>query len=1068
MSSASKIFKEKLLKGYLDAFHLENMESIDEKWKIMKKWQNVYKKGVLHRTKETAVQGLFLSQVFGDVLGYKTFVDGVNEWNQYQEVKSVLDTSEADGGLGFFTSEESDVRVVIELKDANTPLDKKQNRSNHMTPVEQAFSYANKQGKRCQWVIVSNFVETRLYHSNSSLEYETFSIINIDEKEQFKRFLYLLNRVNLINKDGKSTIDELYLLNEQQGKDISNNFYREYKDIRNELWISLKDNNPTADELMLFSKSQKLMDRFIFICFCEDCGLLPEKVYYNLINNAKYSFDDSDNKMWKQLKGLFRSIDMGNAHLGINRYNGGLFKSDAELDSLVVSDGILERLLDLSEYDFKSDLNVNILGQIFEQSIGDLEEIKREISGSVEEGKGKQKEDGIFYTPYYVTRYIVEQTVGRFLKEEAEKIKSRMFENGVRTYNVKKESTKRYNKVEFNHFVLAPAEKEDETEEEYINRVAAEALNGDYWIEYENVLKNLKILDPACGSGAFLNACFDYLKEQMEYVLDMKMLFSGGQHSLFDIDAQILQNNLFGVDINAESVEITKLALWLKTAKKNSMLTSLDDNIKCGNSLISNAEIAEDLAFRWEEEFAHVFERGGFDIVIGNPPYGAMLSEAEKKYISKTFSTSEGKYDTYHTFFELGMKLLKDGGYLGYITPNTYLILENGTTKLRKYLFDNYTILNIVELFNVFSNAIVEPLITVIYKGKLLEEKVSVISVPRKTTLSSTFINDGKETLFSQSELKEREGYIFNFRETDTDRQLKRKIKIGSQRVDSLFNVTQGAIPYGKGEGKPPQTKETIKEKPYTKFYKEDESWVPYYKGVNINRYMDIWAGEYIKWGEWLCRPRTLDVWEGPKLFVRQTGDYPIATYIDGFKVGKNSIHSITPLPDNKNIDLKYLLALLNSKLMRWVFRNDNFHIVGKPLAETKAIYIKRLPIKVKRQNDIVNIVDVLLLQNENKISVINRFIKYINAMYSPKEMSKKMQEFYLYDYKTFLNELKKCKIKLMPKEQMELLDVFEEFTEKINQLDKEILKRENEIDELVYEIYEISPEEVAYILENI
>ena len=166
MSSASKIFKEKLLKGYLDAFHLENIESIDEKWKIMKKWQNVYKKGVLHRTKETAVQGLFLSQVFGDVLGYKTFVDGVNEWNQYQEVKSVLDTSEADGGLGFFTSEKSDVRVVIELKDANTPLDKKLNRSNHMTPVEQAFSYANKQGKRCQWVIVSNFVETRLYHSN--------------------------------------------------------------------------------------------------------------------------------------------------------------------------------------------------------------------------------------------------------------------------------------------------------------------------------------------------------------------------------------------------------------------------------------------------------------------------------------------------------------------------------------------------------------------------------------------------------------------------------------------------------------------------------------------------------------------------------------------------------------------------------------------------------------------------------------------------------------------------------------------------------------------------------------
>ena len=154
------------------------------------------------------------------------------------------------------------------------------------------------------------------------------------------------------------------------------------------------------------------MDRFIFICFCEDCDLLPRNIFQKLIDNAKQSFVFSPNKLWDNLRGLFSSIDKGNPPMKINRYNGGLFKPDPELDCLTIPDEALEKFTQLSTYDFNSDLNVNILGQIFEQSISDVEQIKNEISGEKTEGKGKQKEDGIYYTPYYVTRYIVEQTVG--------------------------------------------------------------------------------------------------------------------------------------------------------------------------------------------------------------------------------------------------------------------------------------------------------------------------------------------------------------------------------------------------------------------------------------------------------------------------------------------------------------------------------------------------------------------------------------------------------------------------------------------------------------------------------
>lgn len=623
MNSVAKIFKDSLIKKYLSKFTRDDIKDFDKKWKIIRNWRKSCIQGDLEHTKETQIQGAFMIQVFDEILGYSTATSTDNDFfNQKQEFKSALDTTEADGGLGFFSvmHRVNDVRVVIELKDAKKDLDKKQNRSNHLTPVEQGFTYANKNGSKCGWVIISNFVETRLYKNISSLEYETFDIRKMDNESEFLRFYFLLCKDHLINQYEKSLIDNLYEENEQMGITISNNFYSNYKTIRNDLYSSLKQSNPDVDELLLFTKTQKLMDRFTFIFFCENCGLLPQKIFQKLIDSVHNSFSFSPTKLWDELKGLFLSIDKGNPTMKINRYNGGLFKEDKELDRLIIKDDILERFTELSEYDFGSDLNVNILGQIFEQSISDVEQIKKEINNSEEQAKeksSKQKDDGIFYTPYYITRYIIEQTVGAYLNIKKEELKYLLFKDDTFRTEVYRESTKRMNSFEFKSWVEIPETKKDETEDEKLYRLATINLHEKYWQAYEEILKNIKICDPACGSGAFLNQCFDYLHEEMNFVLDMKRQFNKGQLSLFDIDKEILQNNLFGVDINAESVEITKLSLWLKTAKSNQMLTSLDKNIKCGNSIVDDPKVAGDLAFDWKKEFPDVFAQGGFDIIVG-------------------------------------------------------------------------------------------------------------------------------------------------------------------------------------------------------------------------------------------------------------------------------------------------------------------------------------------------------------------------------------------------------------------------------------------------------------------
>lgn len=174
---------------------------------------------------------------------------------------------------------------------------------------------------------------------------------------------------------------------------ITNEFYGVYKNLRSQLFKHIKENNPSIDENAILTKSQKILDRIIFICFCEDLGLLPYKVFKEILHQTQTArFNMTDTRLWTEIKGLFTAIDQGYPQENINRFNGGLFKADNIIDNLIIKDSILKEILSIERYDFDSDLNVNILGHIFEQSITDLEELKSAINGeNFDKKKGKRK-----------------------------------------------------------------------------------------------------------------------------------------------------------------------------------------------------------------------------------------------------------------------------------------------------------------------------------------------------------------------------------------------------------------------------------------------------------------------------------------------------------------------------------------------------------------------------------------------------------------------------------------------------------------------------------------------------
>lgn len=759
---SNKIFNQKILTE--NAVREVNLEkhNLQERRKKLEKWIEFHKTGNLKNYKEESLQGEFLNEIFSGVLNYKNSRESAEEWHLEREAKTKIDGTKADGMLGFFTKEDLDkkkisdkVRVVIELKAPYFNLDQKQKRQgDNRTAVEQAFGYVSKYGNgNCQWVIVSNYYEIRLYTSLDQSKYEYFNLDMLQETENFQKFIYLLSKTSLIGDGGKHTPKTKVLFEENiaEEKRIEKQFYTLYKSVRENVFKNLVANNREVNEELLLEKTQKLMDRFLFIAFAEDKGLLPRNSYESVIVKKGKEYLG----IFEMFKTFCNWINSGNKQFNINRYNGGLFKEDTDLDGLLIEDAVFEELEKIAQYDFSEQVNEHILGHIFEQSITDLEEIKSSLQNKeYDQKEGKRKKTGVFYTPKYITRHIVETTIGNWLEDK---------------------------KAELGYYELPEIKEFWTTKGLSVN--AKKHL--EFWKKYRDVVKNMKIIDPACGSGAFLIEAFDYLMKISEYIKEQIASFNiSGSYSLTeDITSSILLNNIYGVDLSAESVEITKLALWLKTADPSRPLENLDENIKHGNSVVDDKQIDENFAFNWNEEFSEIFENGGFDIVIGNPPYVRQESIKEiKPHLQKNYTVYTGVADLYCYFYELGYKLLKkDSGYLGFITSNKWFRAKYGQN-LRQFLLENTEILEIIDYngIKIFDGATVDSNI-IVFKAKKDIENINEMSIK---------IGDSDSFKLKQNSLSS-EMFVFSHNEEEIS--IKEKIeKIGKPLKEWEISINYG------------------------------------------------------------------------------------------------------------------------------------------------------------------------------------------------------------------------------------------------------------------------------------
>jgi len=797
------LFQASVLKKYLS---LQNHEHLTKAYaNYCSYFHNPSIQENIRNSKEEQYQEGFLRELFVTILGYT--LNPHPDFNLTTEYKNIKDSKKADGAIII----EDRVLAVIELKGTNTT---------DLGKIEsQAFGYKNNQ-PACTYVITSNFEKLRFYIDNA-IEHLEFNLFSLNQADFEKLYLCLAfenikNNIPKLIKDQSVSEEDV----------ITKKLYKDYSLFKRELFQNLLQKNPAHDPLELFQKSQKLLDRFLFIFFAEDRNLLPMNLIFRI------------NKEWQQLqemriavslyeryKTYFHDLNIGakvslpafsqtnstyKEEHQIFAYNGGLFKEDELLNGLQIDDAVLFKHTEkLSNYDFASEVDVNILGHIFENSLNELDEIKAHLEGAeIDKTKTKRKKDGVFYTPKYITKYIVENTVGKLCEEKKNELE--IIEEEFITDKKRQKKT-----------ILTLKDKLD---------------------AYRAWLLQLTICDPACGSGAFLNQALDFLISEHQYIDELQAKLFGDALVLNDVATSILEHNLFGVDLNEESVEIAKLSLWLRTAQPNRKLNDLNSNIKCGNSLIDDPAIAGDKAFNWLQAFPKVFEKGGFDVVIGNPPYGADLVDVDKEFLKKIYPLSTaGKIDTYRIFIEKCFNISNNKTLISLIVPNTFMYNVQSYS-LRKLIFENSSIYDAVELRkNIFEDA--PDVVTVIIS---FLNNCSIKEFRARVAYHNVLYNDIENANWSIDQilkidsLKKDQDLKINLRSDFAFDSIKNKLS-KHKVLGDYFNLRQGTKPYGSKSSK---DLELISKKKY------DDTWEKAINGRNISQYYIEYENDYVKRSE--------------------------------------------------------------------------------------------------------------------------------------------------------------------------------------------------------------------------
>lgn len=1055
------LFQSSVLKKHLATQDQDSIASAYEKYSTY--FLNPQIQENIRGSKEEQFQEGFLRELFVNILGYT--INPNPEYNLTTELKNIKDAKKTDGAV----LKDGNALAVIELKGTDTKdLDK---------VTDQAFNYKNNQPE-CVYVVTSNFEKLRFYIHNA-VQHEEFHLFALTF-DQFKLLWLFLQKDNLL-RGVPEMVKEESLLEEEK---VTKRLYKDYSAFKSDLWQDMCRNNSEADELEFYKKSQKLLDRFLFIFFAEDKGLLPPNSISLIVEQWKKLKElDEYKPLYSRFQKYFGYMNDGfkGENYDIHAYNGGLFKADPLLDDLTISDDVLEKhVLKLTEYDFETEVDTNILGHIFEHSLNDIENVRAQLAGEeLDKSKTKRKKDGVFYTPKYITKYIVDNTVGKLCEEKKAEISIDEEEYAKDRKGRRSDTLKRLD----------------------------EQLK-----QYRDWLLKLTICDPACGSGAFLNQTLEFLMAEHRYVDELESQLLGYAMVFPDVENHILERNIYGVDINEESVEIARLSLWLRTAKKGRKLTSLSSNIKVGNSLIDDPEVAGELAFNWQEQFPTVFEKGGFNVVIGNPPYLRVQGLKEHypnltEYYQKAFQAATGNYDIYALFIEHSYDLINKRGVVSFILPHKFLIADFGIG-IRRFLTKRKAVSELIHFGSemVFHDASTYTCIlnlTRTDKASLRFRKISpkdlfdlakFDSVDYQSLSEDQWQLTGKAlssilgkiesqplrlkdvfSRFVQGIITGKDAVYCVSGEFEGD-----KLKIYDEHGDSHLIEIALLKPHLRGQDVNRNVQLRNKEWLIFPYRLEGGKAILYSEeelqkiAPNTLKYLRVYEGtlrgrERGKFdnSEWFqfSRNQAISVLEQPKIITPEVCLGGSMTYDEGNYYHNSKCHTLLLKKDAQYSYLS-ILPFINSSIF-WFYLQQRGNVLrgGYVGVKRKVLESFAIPHFSKVDVDIFTESSLRLIEVNGALqTMIDELLTLLSAKFPIDKPTRNLQNWPELNFQGFLAELKKKKIKLSLEEEAEWLTYFNKKKTEANALQAEIDRIEGQIDQMVYELYGLNEDEIRIV----
>ncbi|MEI6702653.1 MAG: TaqI-like C-terminal specificity domain-containing protein, partial [Deltaproteobacteria bacterium] len=361
-------------------------------------------------------------------------------------------------------------------------------------------------------------------------------------------------------------------------------------------------------------------------------------------------------------------------------------------------------------------------------------------------------------------------------------------------------------------------------------------------------------------------------------------------------------------------------------------------------------------AFEWRFEFPEVLDDEGaftgFDVVIGNPPYGIKFKKIGLSECIGRYPDAERVPDSYCFFMLLSLNILRHAGIQSLIVPNTFCDLENGEV-FRKAFLREYELQWIWQTGWAFDSAVVDTLVFQVDNRKSADNSVIKIQLEEQkyTRQRSDFLSNRLAKI--------------DYRNQPGKNDLAQRIRNHSVLLGQITDVKAGVKMYEKGKGKPPQTEETIASRPYSITGDCPEGWKPLYRGTDVTRYTLNLPSEFVHYGPWLAAPRSCELFNSPKLLMRRTDDRLMCSIELMSAICVNSCHVIKQKPDLvPQFSYEFLMAVLNSRLTQYYFELTNPQMKGKVFAEIKVVYVENLPIPnaiTEQQKPVTDLVDQIL-----------------------------------------------------------------------------------------------------------